>query len=126
MSEVGPSCQVARSWQAVVRPGRAGPRSKSRRRIPHPPTGLARASCPLSAGEPPGTRATLGIGVDREGVLQGETLWWLEPEVPPGARGGGPATRGAHDVALAHEVGLGDRLDRVGLLPHGDGEGREP
>ena len=47
MSEVGPSCQVARSWQAVVRPGRAGPRSKSRRRLPHPPTGLARASCPF-------------------------------------------------------------------------------
>ena len=49
----------------------------------------------------------------------------LMPEVPPGPGRGGPAARGPDDVPLADEVGLGDGLDGVGLLPHGDGQGRQ-
>ena len=94
-----------------VQPGRAGPRSKSRRRIPHPPTGLARPSCPLSAGEPSWPRAALGIGVEREGVLLGETLRRLEPEMPPGPCGGCPATRRAQQVqALQASLAVGDEV----------------
>ena len=119
MSEVGPSCQVARAWQAVVRPGRAGPRSKSRRRLPHPPTGLAAGIVPVAQPENrPGPAPASGIRrVERAGPpAGGSPAGRLEAEVPPGPRGGRPAPRRADDVALAHEVGLGDGLDGVGLL----------
>src|SRR6478736_10206050 len=59
----------------------------------------------FSAGKPPGAGAGLRSALEREGLLLQEPGWRLEPEVPPGPRGGRPATRGAHDVALAHEVG---------------------
>ena len=95
MSEVGPSCQVARSWQAVVRPGRAGPRSKSRRRLPHPPTRLAARIVPvLSRRTARGPAPASGPPVERQGLLLEEAGRRLEAEVAPGPRARPPGPAG--------------------------------
>ena len=44
----------------------------------------------------------------------------------PRPRRGHPAARRADQQPLAHEERLGDRLDGLGLLAHGDGEGGQP
>src|SRR3954467_15626315 len=49
-----------------------------------------------------------------------------QAEVPPGGGGRHPSPGRPADEALAHEERLGDRLDRLRLLAHGDGERRQP
>src|SRR5690606_27423651 len=49
----------------------------------------------------------------------------LQAEVPPARGGGDAAAGGAGQESGAHQVGLADLLDGVGLLPHGHGQGRQ-
>ena len=50
----------------------------------------------------------------------------LHPQVLPAPFGGDSATWGTHEESQANQEGFGDLLDRLRLLPHADGKGRQP
>ena len=54
------------------------------------------------------------------GTANGRRRGRVEPEVPPGGRGGDPAARRAGQQPDAHQERLGDLLDRLPLLAHRD------
>lgn len=75
-----------------------------------------RCGHPRTQSRPEQARLSLSYGIARS------TLWWHQPEVRPGRRRGNTAPRGAGEQSFAYEEGFSDLLDRLALLPDGDGE----